>query len=99
PPGSIASLYGTGLPSSPALTVNGMNAPIFGAIPSQINFQIPYEAGPGTATVNLTVNGAVMATTTIQIGSVGPGLFTQSGGAAAVLNQDYSVNSPGSPAA
>jgi uncharacterized protein (TIGR03437 family) len=97
-PGSIASLYGTGLPSSATLTVNGVTAPIFGAIPSQINFQIPFEVGPGTATVNLMANGAVMATATIQIGSVGPGLFTQPGGGAAVLNQDYSVNSSGQPA-
>jgi uncharacterized protein (TIGR03437 family) len=98
-PGSIASLYGTGLPSSAALTVNGVTAPIFGAIQSQINFQIPFEVGPGMATVNLTANGAVITTTTIQIGSVGPGLFTQAGGGAAVLNQDYSVNGPGTPAA
>jgi uncharacterized protein (TIGR03437 family) len=98
-PGSIASLYGTGLPPSAALTVNGVTAPVFGEIPSQINFQIPFEVGPGTATVNMMANGAVMATATIQIGSVGPGLFTQAGGGAAVLNQDYSVNGSGSPAA
>jgi uncharacterized protein (TIGR03437 family) len=98
-PGSIASLYGATLPSSATLTVNGVTAPIFGAIPTQINFQIPFEVGPGTATVNLTANGAVVATSTVQIGSVGPGLFTQTGGGAAVLNQDYSVNGPGTPAA
>jgi len=72
-PGSIASLYGTGLPSSAALNVNGVTGPIFGVIPSQINFQIPFEVGPGTAMVNLMANGAVMATAPIQIGSVGPG--------------------------
>jgi uncharacterized protein (TIGR03437 family) len=97
-PGSIASLYGTGLPSSAALNVNGVTAPIFGAIPSQINFQIPFEVSPGTAMVNLMANGAGMATASIQIGSVGPGLFTQTGGGAAVLNQDYSVNGSGNPA-
>jgi uncharacterized protein (TIGR03437 family) len=97
-PGSIASLYGTGLPGSPTATVNGVNAPIFGAIPNQINFQIPYEVGAGTATVNLSAGGVNVATTTVQIGSVGPGLFTQAGGGAAVLNQDYSVNSPAQPA-
>jgi uncharacterized protein (TIGR03437 family) len=98
-PGSIASLYGTGLPSAATLAVNGVTAPIFGAIPSQINFQVPFEVGPGTATLDLMANGAVMATATIEIGNVGPGLFTQAGGGAAVLNQDYSVNGSGQPAA
>jgi uncharacterized protein (TIGR03437 family) len=49
--------------------------------------------------VNLMSGGAVMATATIPIGSVGPGLFIQAGGGAAVLNQDYSLNRPGQPAA
>ena len=97
-PGSIASLYGAGLPANFVVTVNGVTAPIFGAIPSQINFQIPFEVGPGTATVNLMATGRG-TTSTIQIQTVGPGLFTQAGGAAAVLNQDYSVNGPGQPAA
>ena len=44
-------------------------------------------------------SGGAVSTATIQIGSVGPGLFTQAGGGAAVLNQDYSVNGSGQPAA
>jgi uncharacterized protein (TIGR03437 family) len=98
-PGSIASLYGTGLPASPAVTVNGVTAPIFGAISSQINLQIPFEVGPGTAMVNLMASSGVVGGATIQIQTVGPGMFTQAGGGAAVLNQDYSVNGQGQPAA
>jgi uncharacterized protein (TIGR03437 family) len=97
-PGSLASLYGTNLPVSPSLTVGGLAAPIFAAFPSQINFQIPFEAPTGAATVNLLANGATVASTSIPIQTFAPGLFTESGGQAAVLNQDYSVNTPGNPA-
>jgi hypothetical protein len=34
-PGSIASWYGTNLPASPAITVNGVNAPVLAAVSSQ----------------------------------------------------------------
>jgi uncharacterized protein (TIGR03437 family) len=96
-PGSIASLYGTNLPASPTITVNGVNAPVFAATTSQINFQIPYQAATGAATVSL--NGSTGSSATIQLQAVAPGLFTQTGGQAAVQNQDYSVNSPDEPAA
>jgi uncharacterized protein (TIGR03437 family) len=49
--------------------------------------------------VNLTANGSVVSSATIQLQAVGPGLFTQAGGQAAVLNPGYSVNSPSQPAA
>ncbi len=97
-PGSIASLYGTNLPASPAITVNGVNAPVLAAISTQINFQIPFEVPTGSATVNLTANGSVVSSATIQLQAVGPGLFTQAGGQAAVLNPGYSVNNPSQPA-
>ena len=66
---------------------------------SQINFQIPFEVGNGPATVDLLANGVGVCTSSIQVQSVAPGLFTQSNGTAAVLNQDSSVNSVGNPAA
>jgi len=97
-PGSIASLYGTNLPSSPSLTVGGVAAPILAALASQINFQIPFEVPSGAATVDLTANGAIIGTTSIPIQTLAPGLFTQPGGQAAVLNQDYSANTPANPA-
>jgi uncharacterized protein (TIGR03437 family) len=98
-PGSIASLFGTGLPAFPAITVNGLPAPILSATSSQVNLQIPFEVSPGAAIVNLVENGSVAGTTTIQVQSVAPGLFVQSNGNAAVLNQDESVNSSSQPAA
>ncbi len=98
-PGAIASLYGSGLPASASVTVNGVPAPVFAAIASQINFQVPFEIPVGAATVNLLASGAVVATTSIAVESVAPGLFTQPDGTAAALNQDFSVNAPGRPAA
>ena len=98
-PGSIASLYGTALPSSPTLNVNGVNAPIFAAISSQINFQVPFETPPGAATVNLMANGSMIGSATVTVQALAPGLFMQPGGVAAALNQDYSVNGPSKPAA
>lgn len=95
-PGSIASLYGTNLPTSPTITVSGVNAPVFAATSNQINFQIPYEVTTGTATVSL--NGSTSNSATILLQAAAPGLFTQTGGQAAVQNQDYSVNSPSQPA-
>ena len=112
-PGAIASLYGSGLAISTAtansfpvpaslggasIAVNGLAAPIFYASPSQINFQIPFETAAGTASVSLTVNGAVAGTAVVPIQNIAPGLFTEPGGGAAALNQDGSVNFPGRPA-
>jgi uncharacterized protein (TIGR03437 family) len=98
-PGSIASLFSTSLPASPAVSVDGLRAPVLAMTTSQINFQIPFEVGNGPATVDLLSNGVGVGTSSIQVQSVAPGLFTQSNGTAAVLNQDSSVNGVGNPAA
>jgi uncharacterized protein (TIGR03437 family) len=87
------------LPVSPSLIVGGLAAPVFSTIPTQIDFQIPFEVPTGAATVNLLANGATVGVTTIPIQTFAPGLFTEPGGQAAVLNQDYSVNTPDNPAA
>jgi uncharacterized protein (TIGR03437 family) len=82
----------------PGISINGLPAPLLGTTASQINFQIPFEVGPGTATVNLLANGSSVGTSSIQVHSVAPGLFTQADGTAAVLNQDSSVNGAMNPA-
>ncbi|MGA2039095.1 MAG: hypothetical protein ABSH42_07450 [Bryobacteraceae bacterium] len=107
-PGSIASIYGSGLASSigiagtyplPAMlggasvTVNGEAAPLFYAGPSQINFQVPFD-------ISLSAAVAVFAGTletgasSVPVHSTAPGIFLLAQGHAAALNQDYSVNSP-----
>lgn len=112
-PGSIASIYGQGLaqstapassfplPSSlagAAVTVNGVTAPLLYASPSQINFQVPPQTSPVTATVAVNVNGTPVAATAVNVQPTAPGIFLL-GQRAAALNQDYSVNSAAQPAA
>ena len=112
-PGSIATLYGTGLATGTAtatsfpipqslagasVTVNGVAAPIFYASPSQINFQIPFEVLPGAANVTLSVNGSIAGSITVPLFSGVPGIFLGPQGNAAAVNQDGSINSATQPA-
>ena len=114
-PGSIVSIYGQGLASTatpspaypqPGATVGGGSvtigrwpAPIFYASPGQLNVQVPFEVGPGSAAVVVSVNGVPhnLGNLTVQAG--GPGIFELGQGRAAALNPDYSVNSDAQPAA
>jgi uncharacterized protein (TIGR03437 family) len=112
-PGAIATLYGTGLAAGTAaanefpipkalagatVTVNGTAAPVLYASPTQVNFQVPFEATPGAATVSLSVNGSVAGSITIPLFTTAPGIFLESNGDAAVVNQDGSINSASQPA-
>jgi uncharacterized protein (TIGR03437 family) len=113
-PGSLATVYGSGLATSVAtansfpiplslggasVTVAGVPAPILYASPGQVNFQIPFEVPPGYATVSVSVGGSVVESGPFNILGAAPGVFASSGGAASVVNQDGSINSFGNPAA
>jgi uncharacterized protein (TIGR03437 family) len=94
-PGMLLSIYGSGLAGStpqtgsgPAYpytlggvsaTVNGIAAPILYASPTQVNIQIPYEAGSGFAVVGINNNGKV-AGTSFQIAASAPGIFADAKG-------------------
>lgn len=112
-PGGLAAIYGSGLaagtdtatsfplPMSLAgasVTVGGFPAPMLYASPGQVNFQIPFEVPPGAAAFSVFVNGSAVASGSLNVTATAPGLFMLSGGTAAVVNQNGSVNSPGSPA-
>jgi uncharacterized protein (TIGR03437 family) len=95
-PGTIASLFGTGLADSVAaapstdlpttlagVTVmvrdsGGANrtAPLFFVSPGQVNFLIPPGAASGSATVTVNKNSQAVATSTIQLSTVAPAIFT-----------------------
>jgi uncharacterized protein (TIGR03437 family) len=101
-PGSLASIYGSGLsPSigiaSASVSVNGIAAPILYAGPNQINFQVPFEAS-GTATVTVMAGGVKTGASSVPIANTAPGVFLIAGQAAAE-NQDGSVNTSANPAA
>jgi uncharacterized protein (TIGR03437 family) len=111
-PGSLITIYGSNLALATAMgalpwpttlagstvTINGTPAPINYASASQINVQLPYEAGAGTAAVMVggTCGNSVMAT--FQVAKAAPYIFQSGTGNAIVQNQDYSVNGPTNPA-
>ena len=111
-PGALASVLGANFigvtanaqPPLPfsfgglTVTVNGQPAPLLHAQPNLINFQVPWEITPGTATVTVQVNGAVSSSVTVPVLTAGPGVFILSGGVPAIQNSDFSLNSPSNPA-
>jgi uncharacterized protein (TIGR03437 family) len=62
-----------------AVLVNGIVAPLYYVSPSQLNVQIPYEIGTGSAVVTVNNNGQV-TTQSLQMAAAAPGIFTTSSG-------------------
>jgi len=114
-PGSIVSIYGSGLAQSTAtasayplpttlagaaVMVNTLTAPLFLVSPGQINAQIPFETLPGAATVTVkSTAGNVVGSAGLTIQNAAPGLFLEDGNHAAAINQDGTINATGQPAA
>lgn len=77
-------------------------APLVFVSGSQVSAVAPYElAGKSSTQVQVEVNGVKSAAVPVSVVDTAPGIFTlnQTGtGPGAVLNQDYSVNSPSNPA-
>jgi uncharacterized protein (TIGR03437 family) len=93
-PGMVVAVFGTnlanvegtatGIPAAYSLNgvsaaVNGIAAPILYASPTQVNLQIPYEAGAGTAVLGIDNNGQVAATQ-FSISAAAPGVFADDTG-------------------
>jgi uncharacterized protein (TIGR03437 family) len=112
-PGALVSIYGSGLATSTAtagsfplpfqlggaaVSVGGVPAPILYASSAQLNVQVPFEVPPGSAVINVSVNGTVKATTSLTVLSTAPGVFMLPPPWAAVVNQNGVVNSPSQPA-
>jgi len=90
---------------------NGAAAPLYFVSPGQVNFLVPMGA-PTTGTADVEIvqvsTGQVLGASSVPMASVSPAIFCGAAGGcalnggfyqAAVLNQDYSVNSPTNPAA
>jgi uncharacterized protein (TIGR03437 family) len=113
-PGSLISIYGTGLaagsaqgtvPLSSSLggtvaRINGIAIPLLFVSPSQINAQVPLEVLPGAATLVVEVNGAISLPVAVDVRAVAPGVFTLPSGdhAVAVNASDWTFNSAANPA-
>jgi uncharacterized protein (TIGR03437 family) len=75
-------------------------APLLYVSPEQINFQMPFEvAALGSVRIAVSVNGSESPPEGVVLSPAGPGLFVLMDGRAAVLNQDFSLNTPAQPAA
>jgi uncharacterized protein (TIGR03437 family) len=89
-PGSITTVFGTGLATSQQsasavplpttlggalLTVGPALAPFFYASATQLNVQIPWEAPPGPATT-IASAGASTSAVTVNVAQFAPGIFT-----------------------
>ncbi len=113
-PGSLLSIYGTGLASTTTIattlplatnaggttvTINGILAPILYASPTQLNVQVPYEIPVGTAQVAVQNGCGKSAPASIQVASAYPYILQSGTGDAVSFNQDNSVNSASNPAA
>ena len=82
--------------------INGVTAPIvYGSI-GQWNVVVPYEVdGAKSAAIQVSVGGVASNVWTVPVAPSAPAFFTASGtgvGAAAVLNQDGTINSSTNPA-
>jgi uncharacterized protein (TIGR03437 family) len=91
-PGSLATLFGSGLAGStvapgtfplPVYTgnasvyVNGVAAPLLYVSSSQVNFQVPWEIPLGQASVVMIVDDAVSNTLSATVAVGAPGVFKQ----------------------
>jgi uncharacterized protein (TIGR03437 family) len=118
--GSIAAVFGTGLATGTAVstagsplpttlaqssfTIGNRAAPLFFAMPSQVNLQIPWEAANQTQTsVTATVNGKASNTQVVALAPFAPGIFSMdssgTGQGAVVVYPTMSVAAAGTPAA
>ncbi|MEO8663155.1 MAG: hypothetical protein ABI693_32155 [Bryobacteraceae bacterium] len=113
-PGSLISIFGTGLSPVAAtasvlplpisltdvsVSINGVAAPLLYVSPGQINAQVPFAIATGRATLKVRVSGAESPLTTINVRASAPGVFADETGQSAVLNADGTRNGPGNPAA
>ena len=100
--GEIVTLFGVGFGDNPTVSFSQTPAPILYASNCQINAVVPFVVTPGQNTfVSVQSAGQTIGPVKLPVVAAAPGLFTmtQNGtGQAAILNQDYSVNSASNPA-
>ena len=113
-PGSLGSIFGTGLAVSAAsatavpfpTALNGVSVSFGGRAarlsyvsPTQINFQVPYGVPLGGAGVIVTNGTAASNTLQISVTATAPGVFQYGANRGVVQNQDYSLNGSANAAA
>ncbi len=108
-PGSLTSVFGSGFAQSPAqaqnkplpeslggvtVKMNNVTVPLLYVDQKQVNFQVPFEAAAGPATV--TVQSAVGASQSFSftVLSAAPGIFVYGNNRAAALDLENKLNTP-----
>ena len=100
-PGGLASIVGTGLASpnsQPTITVNGENAAVTKATPFQLDFQIPPDAVPGQAVLDVVSDALGSAGQTITLLPAAPAIQTAGPRQGFITNQDGTANTRYRPA-
>lgn len=113
-PGSLASIFGTGLASATAqasgfpltttlggtsVSVAGTLAPLLYVSSGQINFQVPSSTASGTVGVVVNGPGGASASFNFTVTAAAPSIFQYGTNHALAQNADGSLNSDTSPAA
>jgi uncharacterized protein (TIGR03437 family) len=110
-PGSLATLFGTGFASQPgqptslplpgdlagvSVSINGFYSPMLYADSGQINFQVPFEARAGTATLLVRSPLGMSVEYPLNVDAAAPGIFQWDGNravatdaAGTLLTADY----------
>jgi uncharacterized protein (TIGR03437 family) len=78
--------------------VGGLATKLFYVSPTQINFLVPYEFGPGPVKIYVARDGVKGPDVTVQLNESSPGFFEWNGNLAVAEHTDWSVVSPDLPA-
>src|SRR5439155_16028945 len=100
-PGEVVSIYGGGLAGVQTVLFNGTPAPLLYVTDAQIGAVAPYSLTGGGVQVVAQRSGAASSPLAVAMAATAPGIFTTDGsgkGPAAAINEDASVNGPGSAA-
>jgi uncharacterized protein (TIGR03437 family) len=103
-PGEIVTLIGSGIGQLAGTSVqfDGIPAPLLFVAPNQINAVVPYSIyGKSSTAVTVIFQNRIIAGISLNVGQTAPAIFTANStgvGQAAILNQDFTTNSPANPA-
>ncbi len=100
---AAASAYAIPLPAvigETSVTFNGIAAPLYYVSAGQINAQVPFELGPGIASLQVVRGATKSSVSTITVAAVSPGIFIvdQAASQGAIVHADYSLVSVTNPA-
>lgn len=100
-PGALATIYGSDLSSygDGTVVIDGVSAPLLYVSPTQINFQVPYETQPGTATAVVYTAGYKSNPFPFDVYQAAPGIFVDENQNSISQNADGSLNDQNNPAA